>query len=169
LTFTSQTPSDLTLLLFGTIFTSLKHGAWFILTVHVRRYVDHSSRLPKEVVDSPLVYTRSRDIHSVGVIFLQMLLGHDVMNRFLTSTAALQSRMRPFYHPFSSSKFCLAASLPVGVVHHINNMLSYSRKNGVTCSTLLGELADMSSYRSSATITIPTGLFSRYTSFICDA
>jgi eukaryotic translation initiation factor 2-alpha kinase 4 len=52
----------------------------------------YSFRLPKEVVDSPLIYTKSRDIHSVGIIVLQMLLGRDVMDRFMSPKAAMQSR-----------------------------------------------------------------------------
>lgn len=41
-------------------------------------------------MDSTLIYTRSRDIHCVGVIYLQMLLGLDVVDRFADVRAALQ-------------------------------------------------------------------------------
>ncbi len=40
--------------------------------------------------DSALSYTRHRDIHAVGIVLLQMLIGHDVMERFEDPQAALQ-------------------------------------------------------------------------------
>lgn len=48
-------------------------------------------RLSKEVLDSPLSYTRGRDIHSVGVVFLQMLHGQGVMYKFDDPREALQA------------------------------------------------------------------------------
>ena len=48
-------------------------------------------RLAKEVHDSTLIYTKARDIHYAGVIFLQMLLGRDVVERFPDAQAALVS------------------------------------------------------------------------------
>jgi translation initiation factor 2-alpha kinase 4 len=50
-------------------------------------------RLSKEAVDSPLLYTPSRDLHDTGIILLQMLLGYDVMDRFPGPQSALQSCM----------------------------------------------------------------------------
>ena len=47
--------------------------------------------MPHEAVESPLVYTRCRDIHSVGVILLQMLMGSDVMERFPDVHTALRN------------------------------------------------------------------------------
>jgi eukaryotic translation initiation factor 2-alpha kinase 4 len=44
------------------------------------------------------MYTRSRDLHCVGIVLLQMLLGHDVMDRFLDPQHALQ-----FGNPLLSS------------------------------------------------------------------
>ena len=41
--------------------------------------------------ESSLLYTRKRDIHSVGIVFLQMLLGLDVMQRFGDVYEALRS------------------------------------------------------------------------------
>ena len=49
-------------------------------------------RLPKEAVDSPLQYSKSRDVHSVGVLFLQMLVGWNVMEIYPNPKLALQSR-----------------------------------------------------------------------------
>ena len=48
-------------------------------------------RLPKEAMDSPLQYSRSRDVHSVGVLFLQMLVGWNVMEVYPSPKLALQS------------------------------------------------------------------------------
>ena len=49
-------------------------------------------RLPKEAVDSPLQYSKSRDVHSAGVLFLQMLVGWSVMEIYPSPKLALQSR-----------------------------------------------------------------------------
>lgn len=48
-------------------------------------------RLAKDVHDSTFIYTKARDIHYAGVIFLQMLLGCDVVERFPDAQAALVS------------------------------------------------------------------------------
>jgi translation initiation factor 2-alpha kinase 4 len=45
-------------------------------------------------VDSPLTYTRSRDLYCVGIILLQMLLGLDVMYQFPNVQSVLNSRKR---------------------------------------------------------------------------
>lgn len=45
--------------------------------------------------ESSLLYTRKRDIHSVGVVFLQMLLGLDVMQQYSDAHDALQNCMLP--------------------------------------------------------------------------
>lgn len=62
-------------------------------------------RLPKEAVDSPLQYSKSRDVHSVGVLFLQMLAGWNVMEMNPNPKLALQSR--------SSFPICLVAHMPM--------------------------------------------------------
>lgn len=48
-------------------------------------------RLAKDGHDSTLIYTKARDIHYAGVVFLQMLLGRDVVERFQDAQAALVS------------------------------------------------------------------------------
>ena len=48
-------------------------------------------RLAKDGHDSTLIYTKARDIHYAGVVFLQMLLGRDVVERFPDAQAALAS------------------------------------------------------------------------------
>lgn len=54
--------------------------------------VDHT--LPEdwifsEAVESPLTYTRCRDMHSVGVVVLQMIMGLDVPDRYPSPALAL--------------------------------------------------------------------------------
>ena len=56
------------------------------------RLLPMTRRLPKEAVDSPLQYSKSRDVHSVGVLFLQMLVGYNVMEIYPSPKLALQSR-----------------------------------------------------------------------------
>lgn len=82
--------------------------------------------LSRDVLESPLSYSRSRDIHSVGVIFLQMLHGQDVMHQFSIPREAAQAA------PLSSTlQTCTL------------NMLSTSKKSNVTCLSLLADLASM--------------------------
>ncbi|KAF8124132.1 kinase-like domain-containing protein [Boletus edulis] len=88
--------------------------------------------LSKEVLDSPLSYTRGRDIHSIGVVFLQMLHGQGVMYKFSDPREALQ-----------------AASVSPTLQVTGLNMLSSSRKSQVSCLSLLADLASIS-------LTLPT-------------
>ena len=48
-------------------------------------------RLAKDSHDSALIYTKARDIHYAGVVFLQMLMGRNVVERFPDVQAALVS------------------------------------------------------------------------------
>ena len=55
------------------------------------------TRLSKDVKnESALVYTARRDIHAVGIVFLQMLLGLDVMQKFDDIRSAVHSRTLSF-------------------------------------------------------------------------
>ena len=47
-------------------------------------------RMPKDALDSSLVYTRNRDIHAVGIVLLQMLMGMDVMEKYEDVNEALR-------------------------------------------------------------------------------
>jgi len=58
--------------------------------VYVRAHYRHR-RLSKDVLESVLSYTRGRDIHSVGVIFMQMVNGRDVMRQFSDPKEAVQA------------------------------------------------------------------------------
>ncbi|KIJ60152.1 hypothetical protein HYDPIDRAFT_139699 [Hydnomerulius pinastri MD-312] len=82
--------------------------------------------LSKEVLDSPLSYTRGRDIHSVGVVFLQMLHGQAVVQKFDDPRSALQ-----------------AASISPTLQVTGLNMLSTGKKSHVSCLSLLADLASM--------------------------
>ncbi|KAH8096907.1 hypothetical protein BXZ70DRAFT_945142 [Cristinia sonorae] len=79
--------------------------------------------LPKDTLESPLVYTRGRDIHAAGIILLQMLLGHDIVERYPDMhTALAHSPLSPRLHQMAS------------------NMLAPTKKN-LSCFSLLAELA----------------------------
>lgn len=49
------------------------------------------SRLLRETLDSPLTYSRARDIHATGIILLQMLLGLDVTKKFPDPATAMHA------------------------------------------------------------------------------
>ncbi|KAI6146889.1 kinase-like domain-containing protein [Pisolithus tinctorius] len=102
--------------------------------------------LSKDVLESPLSYTKGRDIHNVGVILLQMLHGLDVMFRFRNPREAAQAGklILTLFHPVSPIlKTCAL------------NMMSTSKKNSVTCLSLLADLASLST-NSPTTIHSPT-------------
>ncbi|KAI0653862.1 Serine/threonine-protein kinase [Cubamyces menziesii] len=96
--------------------------------------------MPQDAVESTLVYTRGRDIHAVGVIVLQMLLGRDVMDRYPDPQSALLTETMS---PFLQQKAAM--------------MLSSARKNSVSCQSLLGDLVSPGSLPASnaRTPTIP--------------
>ncbi|KAI0696604.1 hypothetical protein BC835DRAFT_1341525 [Cytidiella melzeri] len=77
----------------------------------------------KDAIDSPLVYTRSRDIHAVGIVLLQMLMGLDVMNRYRDVHEALRN-----------------STISLTMQQQILNMV-VSAKKGVSASSLMVSLA----------------------------
>ncbi|KAG1849257.1 kinase-like domain-containing protein [Suillus subluteus] len=86
---------------------------------------------------SVLSYTRGRDIHSVGVIFMQMVDGRDVMRQFSDPNEAVQ-----------------AAALSPTLRTCALNMLMHAKK--VSCLSLLAELASAVPLQSPRRIGIPT-------------
>jgi eukaryotic translation initiation factor 2-alpha kinase 4 len=48
-------------------------------------------RMSKDASDSPLVFTRGRDIHAAGIVLLQMLMGLDVIDRYPNVHEALRN------------------------------------------------------------------------------
>ncbi|KAF9065023.1 kinase-like domain-containing protein [Rhodocollybia butyracea] len=75
--------------------------------------------------ESSLLYTRHRDIHSVGIVFLQMLMGLDVVRRFTDVHSALKHSL-------------ISPTLQSNAL----KMLDPPKKNHVSCSTLLADLAE---------------------------
>ncbi|TFY73866.1 hypothetical protein EWM64_g10146, partial [Hericium alpestre] len=63
-----------------------------------------------------------RDIHYVGIVFLQMVLGLDIMERYTDVSAAVR-----------------ASNLPTTLQYHALNMLM-PKKNNVSCLSLLADL-----------------------------
>ncbi|KAJ3758340.1 kinase-like domain-containing protein [Lentinula raphanica] len=88
--------------------------------------------------ESSLVYTRHRDIHSVGIVFMQMLLGLDVIRRFSDIHTALK-------HSLISPRLQSIAL----------NMLFPPKKNHVSCLSLLTELGDNAVSENLRSPTIP--------------
>ncbi|KAF5357565.1 hypothetical protein D9757_013020 [Collybiopsis confluens] len=75
--------------------------------------------------ESLLLYTRHRDIHSAGIVFLQMLLGLDVLRKFSDAHTALKHSL-------------ISPSLQA----HALNMLFPPKKQHVSCLSLLDDLAE---------------------------
>ncbi|KAF5376991.1 hypothetical protein D9615_007308 [Tricholomella constricta] len=77
--------------------------------------------------ESSLLYTRQRDIHAVGIVFLQMLLGLDVTEKYSNIHEALQ-----------------ASSISPSLARQATNMILPSKKTHASCLSLLGDLAETS-------------------------
>ncbi|KAI0083455.1 hypothetical protein BDY19DRAFT_998561 [Irpex rosettiformis] len=93
--------------------------------------------MPKDALDSSLVYTRSRDIHAVGIVLLQMLMGVDVMERYEDVNDALR-----------------CSSISSSMQQHIVNMVAPGKK-GFSAGSLLVSLAGIPIADSTRTPTIP--------------
>ncbi|TFY68401.1 hypothetical protein EVJ58_g1031 [Rhodofomes roseus] len=81
--------------------------------------------LAPEAVESPLVYTKTRDIHAVGIILLQMLMGSDVMERFPDVHTALRN-----------------SSISPHLQQQAVDMLTQSKRHPVSSGTLLANMQD---------------------------
>ncbi|CCM05314.1 uncharacterized protein FIBRA_07528 [Fibroporia radiculosa] len=79
--------------------------------------------LPSDTVDSPLVYTKSRDIHAAGIVFVQMLMGRDITDRFPDVQSALRN-----------------SSISPPLQQRATVMLLQNKKTPVTCLGLLLDL-----------------------------
>ena len=120
------------------------------------------NRLSREVQnESSLLYTRQRDIHAVGIVLLQMLMGLDVMERFPDAQTAIHA-CRFFYLFWSCHSVHLlivsicSASISALLARQALNMLQPYRKNHVTCMSLLSELAEGTSRTPSINRTMPS-------------
>lgn len=68
---------------------------------------DIACRLYNNVKESALIYTQHRDIHAVGLVFLQMLLGLRVMEQYPDAQTALhRCRNPPLFRTFSPIHYC---------------------------------------------------------------
>ena len=106
--------------------------------------IKYHLRLSKDSLDSVLSYSKDRDIHSVGVVFLQMLHGQGVMQKFSTPREALQAGTYPLVSQFSLKNKTSAASISPTLQVTGLNMLSSSKKSQMSCLSLLADLASMS-------------------------
>lgn len=99
-------------------------------------------RLPHEAVESPLVYTKCRDIHSVGVILLQMLMGSDVMERFPDVHTALRNctRSTALCEPSAVQRYLPIASISPHLQQQAVDMLTQSKKHPVSSGSLLANM-----------------------------
>ncbi|KAI0066910.1 Serine/threonine-protein kinase [Artomyces pyxidatus] len=80
--------------------------------------------MAKDAMDSTLIYTKGRDIHCMAVVFLQMMLGRDVVERFIDARSAVD----------------FVGILP-HLQHHVRGMLSQKRPY-TSCSGILHELKE---------------------------
>ena len=91
-------------------------------------------------VESKLDYTKARDIHSAGIVLLQMLLGRDIMERYDDPQAAI--RMCKWsaegLHGFDLKSGL--ASVSTFLSTKAAAMLSPAKKGSVTCQSLLLDL-----------------------------
>ncbi|KAG2137935.1 kinase-like domain-containing protein [Suillus clintonianus] len=110
-----------------------------ISNVNEEEYIRPTPWLSKDVLESILSYTRGRDIHSVGVIFMQMVNGRDVMRQFSDPKEAVQ-----------------AAALSPTLQTCALNMLVHAKK--VSCLSLLAELASAAPLQSPRRIGSPTAI-----------
>ena len=91
--------------------------------------------------ESALFYTRRRDIHAVGVVLLQMLMGLDVIERFSDVNAAIHACVYLSSHPLSLLTDWHVASISPVMARMATSMLVDTKKNGISCMSLLSELA----------------------------
>ncbi|TFK38831.1 hypothetical protein BDQ12DRAFT_605427 [Crucibulum laeve] len=77
--------------------------------------------------ESSLLYTRQRDLHAVGIVLLQMLIGLDVTERYSDVHSVIEN-----------------SSISPVLARQAINMLLPPKKNHVTCLTLLADLAEAS-------------------------
>ncbi|KAJ7163895.1 kinase-like domain-containing protein [Mycena crocata] len=75
--------------------------------------------------ESSLLYTRHRDIHAVGIVLMQMLMGLDVTERYPDPYAAIS-----------------ASSMSPNLQQHVLNMLFPSKRNHLSCLSLLADFAE---------------------------
>lgn len=95
--------------------------------------------LPRDALESPLEYTKNRDVHAVGIVLLQMLMGLDVTERFPDFYTALRNCQSLF---FSGCRNKVAdfviATISQTMQQHALAMLAPTKKNVSPHSLLAG-------------------------------
>ena len=109
-------------------------------------------------VESKLDYTKARDIHSAGIVLLQMLLGRDVMERYDDPQVAIHM-CESFSTTFKDEQnlSLVSAEISTFLSTKAAAILSPAKKGSVTCQSLLLDLvsAPCPPAVSSRTPTIP--------------
>jgi len=92
--------------------------------------------------ESSLVYSRQRDIHDVGIVLLKMLLGLDVVDRFLDPITAIHSCkcLNALWFKTRSSLSTLPASVSPFLARHAIVMIQATKK--LTVMNLLSDFTD---------------------------
>ena len=72
--------------------TSQRDGE-FVASIFPKAASNNRLRMPP--VESKLTYTKGRDIYSVGVVLLQMLLGRNIMEKYPDPQTALHMSRLP--------------------------------------------------------------------------
>lgn len=116
-------------------------------------FVDQHCRLSKDVLESVLSYTRGRDIHGVGVIFMQMVNGRDVMRQFSDPKEAVQAG-NTYRDTSHTGAYTTLAALSPTLQACALNMLEHSKK--VSCLSLLADLASAAPLQSPRRVGSPT-------------
>ena len=74
------------------------------------------------MLENPLEYTKSRDLHDAGIVLLQMLLGKDVMDHYpdfhtALSTGELIAQILESRRSFDDDSHVVAHDAPTRVQH----------------------------------------------------
>jgi translation initiation factor 2-alpha kinase 4 len=93
-------------------------------------------------IESSLVYTRQRDIHDVGIVLLKMLLGLDVVDRFMDPITAIHSCecLSAWWFKTGSSLSAFPASVSPFLARHAIVMIQATKKS--TVMNLLSDFTD---------------------------
>ncbi|THU81171.1 hypothetical protein K435DRAFT_873624 [Dendrothele bispora CBS 962.96] len=85
------------------------------------------SRRSQEKNESSLLYAKHQDIRAVGIVFLQMLLDWDVMQRFGDVRSAVEG---------------CGSMIPPSLQRHVLNMLIPPKKSNLSCLKLVSDIVD---------------------------
>lgn len=93
------------------------------------------------------MYTKSRDIHYLGIILLQMLMGKNVMDEFpdgfQSALGACTFNFRRLVR-LSFLTFSSISLISPALQQYVKNLLLPTKKTHISCMGLLAELSEMS-------------------------